>query len=70
VLAFTDFPIAENVRRCEGLSFEELSATLAPLAAAPNWRALTLTEVNPDHAPDETETFRRLIGMLSDTLPG
>lgn len=69
VLAFTDFPIAENVRRCEGLSFEQLSAALAPLVAAPNWRALTMTEVNPDHAPNETETFRRLIRMLSETLP-
>jgi arginase len=70
VLAYTDFPIAENVRRCEGLTLEELEATIAPLVAAPNWRALTLTEVNPDHAPDETETFRRLIGMLSNALPG
>jgi arginase len=47
---------------------EALSATLEPLLAAPNWRALTLTEVNPDHAPDEAETFRRLIGMLSQAL--
>jgi arginase len=69
VLAFTDFPIAENVRRCDGLSFEQLSAALAPLVAAPNWRALTLAEINPDHAPVESEIFRRLNGMLSDVLP-
>jgi len=68
VLTFTDFPIAENVRRCDGLSFEALSAALAPLVAAPNWRALTVTEVNPDHAPDERETFGRLIAMLSKAL--
>jgi arginase len=68
VLSFTDFPIAENVRRCDGLSFEALSAALAPLVAAPNWRALTVTEVNPDHAPDEREAFRRLIAMLSEAL--
>lgn len=68
VLSFTDFPIAENVRRCDGLSFETLSAVLAPLVAAPNWRALTVTEVNPDHAPDERETFGRLIAMLSKAL--
>jgi arginase len=68
VLAFTDFPIAENVRRCNGLGFEALSAALAPLVAAPNWRALTVTEVNPDHAPDERETFGRLIAMLSGAL--
>jgi arginase len=68
VLSFTDFPIAENVRRCDGLSLEALSAALAPLVAAPNWRALTVTEVNPDHAPDERETFARLIAMLSEAL--
>lgn len=68
VLAFADFPIAENARRCDGLSFEALSAALAPLVAAPNWRALTVTEVNPDHAPDERETFDRLIRMLSKAL--
>lgn len=69
VLAYTDFPIAENVRRGAGLRFEQLSAALAPLVTAANWRALTLTEVNPDHAPDESEAFRRLIGMLADVLP-
>lgn len=68
VLSFTDFPIAENVRRCDGLSFEALSAALALLVAAPNWRALTVTEVNPDHAPDEREAFGRLVTMLSEAL--
>lgn len=68
VLSFTDFPIAENVRRCDGLSLDALSAALAPLVAAPNWRALTVTEINPDHAPDERETFGRLIAMLSKAL--
>lgn len=68
VLAYTSFPIAENVRRCEGLTLEELSGALMPLLAAPNWRALTLTEVNPDHAPDEADTFRCLIGALTKAL--
>jgi arginase len=68
VLAFTDFPIAENTRRCDGLSFDELSAALEVLLAAPNRRCLTLTEVNPDHAPDEAETFGRLTRMLARVL--
>jgi arginase len=68
VLSFTDFPIAENVRRCDGLSFDALAAALVPLVTAPNWRALTVTEVNPDHAPDEREAFGRLIAMLSAAL--
>jgi arginase len=69
VLSYTDFPVAENVRRGVGLRLEQLSAALPPLVAASSWRALTLTEVNPDHAPDESEVFRRLIGMLADALP-
>ena len=68
VLAFTDFPIAENTRRCDGLRFEELSAALEVLLAAPNRRCLTLTEVNPDHAPDEAEAFGRLIQMLARVM--
>lgn len=70
VLAFCDFPIAENVRRGDGLTLDELSQALGRLAAAPNWRGLTVTEVNPDHAPDEADAFGRLIGMLSAALPG
>jgi arginase family enzyme len=64
VLSYTHCPIAENVRRCNGLTLSELSTLLTPLLAAPNWRALTITEVNPDHAPDEAEIFSQLIGTL------
>lgn len=70
VLDYLDFPIAENVRRCPGLSFGELSAALAELLAAPNWRGLTLSEVNPDHAPEEAQAFAALIGLLDEALPG
>jgi arginase len=69
VLAFTDFPIAENTRRRLGLTLDELTTALSYLLAAPNWRALTITEVNPDHAPDEAQAFRRLNEMVSRVLP-
>ena len=69
VLAYTDFPIAENVRRQPGLTLAELEAALAVLLSAPNWRTLTVTEVNPDHAPDEAAAFQRLIAMLDGILP-
>ncbi|WP_373414457.1 arginase family protein [Ensifer aridi] len=68
VLDFADFPLAENTRRGLGLTLEELSAALFELRALPNRRVLTVTEVNPDHAPDEAESFRRLIGLLSEAL--
>lgn len=69
VLQFTDFPIAENVRRRAGLRLAELTEILSVLLQAPNWRALTLTEINPDHAPDEAESFGALIAMLDTALP-
>ena len=68
VLSFTEFPIAENSRRRDGLALDELEAVLTSLIAAPNWRALTLTEVNPDHAPVEAEAFARLNGLLASAL--
>jgi arginase len=68
VLTYVECPIAENVRRCEGLSLEEIGVVLGILLNAPNWRALTITEVNPDHAPDEAEIFGRLTEMLAVSL--
>jgi arginase len=65
VLEYLDFPIAENVRRAPGLKFSELSIVLPRLLAAPHFRALTITEVNPEHAPDAAETFTALNGLLS-----
>lgn len=68
VLAYLDFPIAENVRRCPGLTIDELSTVLNILLATPNWRAVTVTEVNPDHAPDEAAAFQRLIAVMERAL--
>jgi arginase len=74
VLEYVGFPIAENVRRAPGLKFSELSIALSRLLTAPHCRALTTTEVNPDHAPDAAETFAALNGLLSmafgQAIPG
>jgi arginase len=70
VLDFVDFPIAENVRREPGISFAALSVALGMLAQAHNLSAVTVTEVNPDHAPDEAETFARFNRMLAGALGG
>ncbi len=69
VLDYLDFPIAENVRRCPALTFAQLSAGLPVLLAAPNWRGLTVAEVNPEHAPDEAQAFSALTRLLDDALP-
>jgi arginase len=68
VLNFAAFPIAENTRRDRGLTLDELDAVLFELLAMPTWRVLTVAEVNPDHAPDEAETFARLNAMLARAL--
>jgi arginase len=68
VLSYIDFPIAENVRRADGLRFDELWHVLKLLVQEPNFKALTLTEVNPEHAPDEAAAFVRLIDMLCDIM--
>lgn len=64
VLRWVDFPIAENARRRDGLTLDELGTVLRRLVAAPNWRGLTICEVNPDHAPDEAESFAALVAWL------
>ncbi|WP_164547139.1 MULTISPECIES: arginase family protein [unclassified Mesorhizobium] len=68
VLSFVDFPIAENVRRCDGLKLEQAAFVLKRLTALPRWRGLTITEVNPAHAPDESTAFKRLNEVLADAL--
>jgi arginase len=68
VLSFTDFPIAENSRRDRALTFDQLATVLPIVTHAPTWRALTVTEVNPDHAPDPAATFARLVALLVDCV--
>ena len=68
VLNYDQFPIAENTRRRAGLSLVSLGTLLNELCALPNWRALTMAEINPEHAPDEEQSFQQLIAMLGDVL--
>jgi arginase len=70
VLDYAGFPVAENVRRGEGLTYAALDAALTGVLQAPNWRVLTLAEANPDHAPDEKETFTQLIATLTRAVSG
>lgn len=41
---------------------------LKRLTALPQWRGLTITEVNPAHAPDESTAFKRLNEVLLDAV--
>ena len=71
VLDFADIPLAENTRRNVGLRFDQLMAALAPLVRAPNWAALTITELNPHHGESDGSTLRTFVEALAEALaPG
>lgn len=68
VLDYLDLPVAENVRRHRGLRFAQLVEALQTLVASPNWRALTVCEVNPDHGEADGSSIRTLSDGLADVL--
>jgi arginase len=70
VLDYLDMPIAEEMRRNQGLQFAQLVAALKVLVAAPNWAALTICEVNPDHGELNGSTLRTFNEALADVLSG
>jgi arginase len=68
ILDYLDMPLAENYRRNWGLRFDQLMAALRPLLLAPNWAALTITELNPDHGEADDSTLRAFAAALADAL--
>jgi arginase len=68
VLDFVDMPLAENNRRHVGLRFDQLMAALRPLLCAPNWSALTVCELNPDHGESDGATLRIFARALADVI--
>jgi arginase len=68
VIDFENFPIAEHTRRKMGLSLEQVMTALTALLQAPNWTALTITEVNPDHGLADGATIREFAGAISSAL--
>lgn len=68
VLQFLEMPLAENVRRNIGIRFESLMAALRVLMQAPNWAALTVCEINPDHGEADGSTLRTFASELADVF--
>lgn len=68
VIDFADFPIAENTRRGRGLTFAQTMQALEVFVGADNWRALTVTEVNPDHGAEDGSTIRIFAESLAAIL--
>ncbi len=63
----TDLPLAENTNRNVGLTLDQATEALAALTSAKGFSALTVTEANPDHAPD-SETIERFVGALVSAI--
>jgi hypothetical protein len=49
-------------------SSSQAAFVLKQLTALPQWRGLTITEVDPADAPDESSAFARFNEMLADAL--
>jgi arginase len=68
VLDYLDTPLAENTRRNWGLRGDQLMTSLRCFLAAPNWTALTICELNPDHGVNGGATLRDFAERLADVL--
>jgi arginase len=68
VLDFLDLPLAENTRRNVGLKLDQLMIALTLLLAAPNFAALTICEVNPDHGATDGSTLATFVDALADSF--
>jgi arginase len=68
VVDFTDTPLSENWGRNEGLPFETALAALRVLLASPKLAALTITELNPDHAEEGGDAIDRLVEAVAAGL--
>jgi arginase len=66
VLNFVEAPLAD-VPEPFGLTLAEASTTLSSLAASQSFVGLTVTEINPDHLPDQ-EILPRFTRMLTAAL--
>lgn len=70
VIDFTDVPLSENWGRNEGLSYASTMRALGALLASPTFAGLTITELNPDHAEEGSETLKRFVGDIVAGLSG
>jgi arginase len=66
VLAFVGAPLAD-VPEPFGLTLQELAVSLATFAASTRFAGLVVTEINPDHVPDD-DILRHFIKILTTAL--
>jgi arginase len=70
VVDFTDVPLSENTGRNVGLAYEPAIRALGMLLASPRLTALTITELNPDHAEQGVGSIERLAADVAKGIAG
>lgn len=70
VLDFENFPLAENTRRKQGLTFRQMMDAFAKIVRLPNLAAVTICEINPDHGEEDGSTLAEFSRTLSSCLAG
>jgi arginase len=65
VIDFTDAPLSENTGRGIGLTFDMAMMALRALVDSDRLAALTVTELNPQHAAAEEGLLDRFVGTLT-----
>jgi arginase len=70
VINFTDAPLSESTRRNSGVPFEAALTALQTLMADDRVAALTITELNPQHAASDPEILPKFIARVVDALSG
>jgi arginase len=68
VINFTDAPLSESTRRDSGVPLETALTALKTLMADQRVAALTVTELNPQHAASDPEILPKFIAGLVDAL--
>jgi arginase len=68
VLDYVDMQLAENYRRNIGLTFDQLMTALDEFLQLPNWSALTVTEINPDHGEADGSTLQIFAKRLAKSI--
>jgi arginase len=70
VVDFNDAPLSEHTGRGTGISLAAATQALAVFVAEPRVQALTITEINPNHAAADETALPRFIDGLVAALAG
>jgi arginase len=70
VVDFNDAQLSEERVRGDGVTLDEAMRALGVLARSERVSAITVTELNPDHADEQGEQLRRFVERLAGALAG